>query len=107
MSIQPIDLQTLFMKLSQVGRDQAVEKDKIALQQTLQGNEIAKRNQDSDKIVNKADNLDSGPEKTKDEGESGIGAQSQEKRKNEQSKTAEDKEILSDPALGKNIDFSG
>ncbi|MCL2704967.1 MAG: hypothetical protein FWE72_02025 [Spirochaetaceae bacterium] len=106
MSIQPIDLQTLFLKMTQVGKDQAVEKDSIMLQQTLQGHEIAKRNQHSDNSVNKANNSDAGPEKTKEDKEQG-GNHDQKKRKKEKNKTFEDKEILSDPDLGKNIDISG
>jgi len=106
MSIQPIDLQTLFLKMSQVGKDQAVEKDSITLQQSLQGHEIAKRNLHSDNSVNKANNSDSGPEKTKEDKEQSS-AKNQGKEKKEKNKTAENKEILSDPDLGKNIDFSG
>ena len=37
MPIRPIDLQTLLMQMSQVGRDQAVEKDGPALQSAIQG----------------------------------------------------------------------
>ena len=37
MPIRPIDLQTLLMQMSQVGRDQAVEKDGPALQAAMQG----------------------------------------------------------------------
>jgi len=105
MSIQPIDLQTLFLKMAQVGKDQAVEKDSIMLQQAIQGSEIAKRNQHSNSSVNKANNSDEGPEKTKEDNE--HGSQGQEKRKNKKNQTSDDKEILTDPDLGKKIDFSG
>ena len=105
MSIQPIDLQTLFLKMSQVGKDQAVEKESVLLQQTIKGSELEKRNQQSDNSVNRTDNSDTGPEKTKEDGEQS--AQEQEKRKKNKNKTPENKEILTDPDLGKNIDFSG
>jgi len=105
MSIQPIDLQTLFLKMSQVGKDQAVEKESAILQQAAKGSEIEKRNQHSDTSVNKADNSDEGPEKTKDEKE--HSGQSHDKRKRNKNSMYEDKEILTDPDLGKNIDISG
>ncbi len=107
MSIQPIDLQTLFVKMSQVGKEQAIEKDSITLQQQIQGNEIAKRNQHSDNSVNRADNSDTGPEKTKADNEHTHSQEKRENEKNKEAKTSESKEILSDPDLGKNIDFSG
>ena len=106
MSIQPIDLQTLFLKMSQVGKDQAVEKESVMLQQTIKGSELEKRTQHSDSSVNRADNSDAGPEKTKEEGEQSA-QQGQDKRKKEKNNTSDNKEILSDPDLGKNIDFSG
>ena len=104
MSIQPIDLQTLFLKMSQVGKDQAVEKESAILQQAAKGSEIEKRNQHSDTSVNKANNSE-GPEKTK--GEKEHSGQNHDKRKHNKNSVYEDKEILTDPDLGKNIDISG
>ena len=37
MPIRPIDLQTLLMQLSQVGREQAAEKEGAALQSAMKG----------------------------------------------------------------------
>ena len=108
MSIQPIDLQTLFVKMAQVGKEQAVEKDSITLQQQIQGSEIEKRNQHSDTSVNRADNSDTGAEKAKEDSEHNM--HNHEKRENgkkKNSKTYKNKELLFDPNLGKNIDFSG
>ncbi|MCL2791633.1 MAG: hypothetical protein FWD87_00940 [Spirochaetaceae bacterium] len=106
MSIQPIDLQTLFLKMSHVGKDQAVAKESAALQQAIKGGELEKRTQHSDTSVNKADHSDEGPEKTKEDADQG--GQNQDKRKNKKNNDmAENKEILSDPDLGKNIDISG
>jgi len=107
MSIQPIDLQTLFTKMTQVGKDQAVEKESIMLQQAIKGSEIEKRNQQNDNSVNRANNSDEGPEKTKEDNEQHAQDQKKKKKKNEKDKTPEKREILSDPNLGKNIDFSG
>ena len=108
MSIQPMDLQTLFVKMSQVGKEQAVEKDSITLQQQIHGNEIEKRNQHNDNSVNRADNSDTGAEKTKEDNEHTMhNHEKRENEKNKNSKPFKNKEVLFDPDLGKNIDFSG
>lgn len=106
MSIQPIDLQTLFVKMSQVGKEQAIQKESITIQQEIQGNEIAKKHIHDDSSVNRTDNSDSGPEKTREdrEKEKKKGKEEKKQKKNE---APVSREILFDPDLGKNIDISG
>ena len=106
MSIQPIDLQTLFVKMNQVGKEQAVNKESITLQQEIQGSEIVKKNQHDNNSVNRADSSDTGPEKTKEDGE-GEKNQSQREHKKGKDEKQKNHEILFDPDLGRNIDISG
>jgi hypothetical protein len=106
MSIQPIDLQTLFVKMNHVGKEQAVNKESTILQQEIQGSEIVKKNQHDDSSVNRTENSGDGPEKVREDRENDgkHGKGENQKKKNDASKN---KEILSDPDLGKNVDFSG
>jgi hypothetical protein len=115
MAIQPIDLQTLFTQLDKVGKNQAFEKDGLAIQQALQGIQMQKKTEDQIQSVNEAQNTGDGAE----------GVKERERRKRDESAGKEDlrnesgKEggkgsaaektlfIIRDPALGKNIDVSG
>eukprot|EP01156_Anaeramoeba_ignava_P021986 Anaeramoba_ignava/c20035_g3_i1.p5 GENE.c20035_g3_i1~~c20035_g3_i1.p5 ORF type:complete len:110 (+),score=16.68 c20035_g3_i1:1437-1766(+) len=109
MPIQPIDLQTLFVKMNQVGREQAAIKNSAVVQQEIQGSEMVKKNQHDDKSVHQAETPESGSEKVKEDGKKGRGNQQQKKmkEKEEEKGLSAEKEILSDPDLGTKIDFSG
>ncbi len=110
MPIQPIDLQTLFVKMNQVGREQAAIKNSAVVQQEIQGSEIVKKHQHDDKSVHRAETPESGSEKVREDGRHGNTQQQKKRMKSEQeeeNKAAPEKEILSDPDLGNKIDFSG
>jgi hypothetical protein len=108
MSIQPIDLQTLFVRLSQVGREQSALKQAIAQNQAVTGSEIAQRSQDAGHTVRESSEVSEGPEmvnedetnQTGDDGRSGgqPGAHEDD--------TEQDNEFR-DPDLGQNIDLTG
>ena len=49
MSIQPIDLQTLLLRLNQVGQEQSAERHSIAQSQAVTGSEIAEKSQEQER----------------------------------------------------------
>jgi hypothetical protein len=107
-SIQPIDLQTLFMRLNQVGKEQAAQKEAAHVAQEAQGSEIAKRSQDQSHSVNETKDLEEGLEGVKD-GEQG-GEETEEGSEEQSQKDEADKakrKVFQDPALGTKIDISG
>ncbi len=109
MSVQPIDLQTLFAHMNQVGKDQAVEKDAAAIQQSLQGSKLAKETEEKDHIINQTKELEDGPESIKEDKKRKKEKESNKKDKTGKGEDTEDKDvedILSDPDLGANIDIS-
>ncbi|MCK5197763.1 MAG: hypothetical protein KAR21_05400, partial [Spirochaetales bacterium] len=53
MPIQPIDLQTLFAHINQVGKEQASLKEGLLAQQAAQANELIKEKKHQDESVNK------------------------------------------------------
>lgn len=108
MAMQPIDLQTLFVRLSQIGRDQAAHQESIAQNQDVTGREIAQRSQRSSETVNESSDVSDGPE-TLDE--DGSNANAGERRRS-QARTPEPEEsdpesVFEDPDLGRNLDVEG
>ncbi len=108
MSIKPIDLQTLFMHMNQVGKEQAQQKEGLHLQQLAMGSELVKETEQRDKSVNETESTSDGPEEVHEDQEQSQGGK--KKRKKEEEETQNEKssrKYYSDPDLGKNIDISG
>ncbi|MDR0998271.1 MAG: hypothetical protein LBL70_04325 [Treponema sp.] len=112
MAIQPIDLQTLFTQMDKVGKLQASQKEGLALQQAIQSVEIQRRTDEHIQSVNEAQNTGEGTERINDRnakrqaGEDGAESQGREDQGSGDiaGKTAR---VIRDPALGRNVDFSG
>jgi hypothetical protein len=107
MAIQPIDLQTLLMRLGQVGKEEAAMRQAAAQSQSVTGSEIARRSVEQQRQVTEAEELQDGAEQVHDDdsGESSAGG---EKRGAEQSEgESEGDEVFQDPDLGQNVDISG
>ena len=108
MALLPIDLQTLFTQATQVGKEQAVQKDAPPAAQSLQGAQLVQRQEIRDSSVNEAQEQQEGPEKVKDRARRGA-----ERRKGRQKggkpPAAEPpaSDVVRDPALGRNIDITG
>ena len=69
MPILPIDLQTIFAQINNVGRAQAVQKDVPPHHQALQGSEIVRETDQQDHSVNQAHNIGDGLEKVNEDSE--------------------------------------
>lgn len=110
MSLKPIDLQTLFSHLNQVGKEQAVAKEASAVQQSQQGENLMKRAEEQRKKVKQTDDPDTGPEKVNEderkENEKGRQQERHEKRDQEKNEKKRD-ELFKDPDLGQHLDISG
>ena len=107
MSIQPIDLQTLFMRLGQVGKEQAAMREASHVAQAAQGSEIAKRSEELARTVNETKELEDGPDAVKDEEQKSDTQTAGEKDDTHDKEEKEKKDVFSDPALGSKIDLSG
>lgn len=105
MAIQPIDLQTLFVRLSQVGREQSAIRDAIAQNQVVTGNEIAEKSQETANAVNQSDAVSEGPEKADEDGAGGEHGERNQRRRSEEN--AAEEEVFRDPDLGQNVDLTG
>lgn len=106
MAIQPIDLQVLFARLNQIGREQSAHREMVAQTQAVAANEIAERSEEQDRRVSQLRTDEEGPEKPNEDGEGSAQTPDQGTRRENQEAT-EEREVIRDPDLGQNIDISG
>ncbi len=109
MPIRPIDLQTLLMQMSQVGRDQAIEKDGPAVLAAQQAAQAQKRDIEAKEAVGKSEGPADGAPPVKEQGGSG-GRAAGERGEGEEAEREEDRpgeEVVRDPSLGNKVDLSG
>jgi hypothetical protein len=108
MSIKPIDLQTLFMHMNQVGKEQALQRGGLLMQQTVAGSELVQEAEHRDNSVNETKSLSDGPEEIHEDEEQTSGQHRRGKKEGgKEQKEGESSNYFSDPALGKNIDITG
>jgi hypothetical protein len=112
--IRPLDLQTLYMNLEKVGKEQAQSKEAVAQAQAAQVQRLQREHDQGQHAVGKV-NADVGPEednavKVKADGR-GSGPQGRAKPKSEggeeDSEDEKDETTWKDPELGKHVDLSG
>ncbi|RKX87035.1 MAG: hypothetical protein DRP57_00035 [Spirochaetes bacterium] len=106
MPLLPIDLQTLFAQMNQVGKEQAIQKNISPLHQSLQGNEIVKQTEEKDNSVNETKEVSDGVEKIKDKNAERKEKESSKGGKKEQGENKK-KGVFNDPDLGQHIDIVG
>ena len=106
MSITPLDLQTLFVRLNEVGKEQNHLKEAVASQQAAGAKQIKENELRQDRSVNKTEE-DKETQKVKDE------EKKEQQGRNESDKDKEDdsapmgKKVFKDPEIGSHIDISG
>jgi len=112
MAIQPIDLQTLFTQLDKVAKSQAMQREGQHIQESIQQIQIQKKNEQNIQSVNQSQDLGGEAETIKDEKrhgwrESNGRARERQPEDDELSAAEEERDLIRDPALGRNIDISG
>jgi hypothetical protein len=106
MPIRPIDLQTLLMQLSQVGRDQSAEKD-AALRASMQTAANQVKQVEQKEAVREPENPDTGPQAIKDRQGGASAGTGRKKEEAEAEKQETEEEVIRDPSLGNAVDLSG
>ena len=105
MAVQPIDLQVLFARLNQVGREQALLRDAQAQAQIVAGNEIAEQSEEQDHRVSQAAEAEEGLEVVDDEARGNH--REDQQRQQGAGREMSESEVFRDPDLGQNVDLSG
>ena len=109
MPLLPIDLQIMFSQMSNVGKEQAVQRDVTPQYQFVQGAEMVQKAEHDDSAVNQSQQVGEGPEKVKEREEQEKRRQAQERG----SPTARkgdgegEKQVFEDPDLGHHVDLIG
>jgi len=108
LALLPIDLQTVFTQASQVGKEQAVQKDAPPAAQSLQGSQLVQQAVNRDKAVNETHDQEEGPEKAGERARQGAGRRKRQK-KGAQPPASQPttSDVVRDPALGRNVDITG
>ena len=106
MSIQPIDVQNLLMRLDQIGKDQAASRDAAVHKQAVTGSQIAQHSEAMERQVNETAILDDGGATGVHE-DDGHGQQSGDNDHANENASEQQQEVVSDPNLGQNIDIVG
>jgi hypothetical protein len=105
----PIDLQTLFSQANQVSKEQAVQKDAAPLAQSQQGAQMVQKTEQRDNAVNETNNQEDGPEQVKDRSRRGADRKRRppaDKRGTRAPPGPPARDVVRDPALGRNIDIT-
>jgi hypothetical protein len=109
MPLLPIDLQTMFNQMSQVGRETAAQREVSSQYQLLQGADIVRRTEEDDHGVPQARELGEGLEKVREE------RQRRRSRKQSGDDRGQGSELdkkkggtqFEDPDLGHHVDLIG
>lgn len=106
MPIQPIDMQTLFMRLNQVGKEQAVQKESANLAQSQAASEFVRESDAHAHSVNETPDVEEGLEAVNEDNQNQNERENEEQERDSQEATKK-REIFRDPDLGSNIDIVG
>lgn len=106
MSITPLDLQTLFVRLNDVGKEQNHLKEAVASQQAAGAKQIKENELRQDRSVNKAEE-DREIQKAKDEENNNQQNRKESGNEKEEDNPPVSKKVFKDPKIGSHIDISG
>lgn len=108
MSIKPIDLQTLFVKMDEVSKEQALVKEHAALQQDQAAKAQVSQEIEKDHRVTETPQ-DNETQVVKDD-QSESGGESRKRERQADDSSSEDssgREVVTDPDVGRHVDLSG
>jgi len=113
MSVNPLELQTLFSQINRVGKQQALTKENDVLKQEILNSDIHKQGIKDSEEIPETKNLDEEFSKIKDEENS---KREKKKKKNGEQSDDTDEEsqdenqsqnVITDPKIGRKIDILG
>jgi hypothetical protein len=104
--LKPIDLQTLFTHLNNVGKTQSAAEQSIHAQQAVQGDEIAKKSELEETTVDSNNQIEQEENSVDEDGRGARKYQSRTKMSQEEQKKKK-KMSFRDPDLGSHIDLEG
>ncbi|MDR2447474.1 MAG: hypothetical protein LBD58_09355 [Treponema sp.] len=106
MAIQPLDLQIMFTQIDSIGKSQAVQKEGLVIQQSLQNLKKQERTEADIQAVNESQDIGEGAGAIHDRGSRKFSGKDGERRHDKERKEDAAPKLW-DPQLGKNVDISG
>lgn len=109
MSLKPLDLQNLFVRLNEISKQQAARQEALLHAQQVAGQEIEQETKLADKRVAKTEETSDGPEKLHDDQKKGNQNQNSEqnaKQEEEDDSGSPRNDPFRDPDLGNRIDIN-
>ena len=110
MALTPLDLQTLFIKMNDVNREQAHIKGAEAQEQALEAKRLVDQEIQKDSSVNPGARQEEMDNRIKEKEEQGGGEEQEardRKKKDEETEDKDNREFIKDPNLGQHIDLIG
>jgi hypothetical protein len=107
MPVNPIDLQLMFSRLNQVGKEQADKTELQQIQQSLQAGAIVKNTDRNTNSVTESRDLGPGIEKSRDREKRKDGRREPSEKRDEPKSHRVSDDVLKDPELGRHFDLSG
>jgi len=109
MPLLPIDLQTMFSQMTQVGKEQAALKDTAPQYQFAQATQIVKKAEEADNAVNQSREVGEGPDKVKESERRSRRRRGgrQQAGGEKETPSGEERQVFSDPDLGHHVDVVG
>ena len=107
MPLLPIDMQTVFAHLNQVGREQAVQRASAPEAQAFQASEMVKKTEERDNSVNESQEVGEGTEKVREQEERRRRRrEARERDADERREEDRGRNVFQDPDLGHHIDIT-
>ena len=103
MSVQPIDLQNLLLRVDQLTREISAQQQAAAQQQNITGDEIARRTQRQAETVSELERNNDGPDTIHDDQSSSSGEREQQHKHRDS--TSDNLVQVKDTHLGTKIDI--
>lgn len=108
MALTPLDLQTLFVKMNDVNREQAHQRAAAAQEQAFEAKQLAEKEIQRDSSVNTMEDQADMDNRIKDDEQNRNEGQPEEgKGRKEPDEEKPEREYIKDPNLGKHIDLLG
>ena len=108
MALKPIDLQTLFVKMAEVSKEQNQVKEQAALQQAQAARaQVTRELEDDHRVTQTPENTEA--VEVKDDESEHAPEQPGEREEKKESDAADKpkKEVVTDPDIGRHIDLTG
>ena len=108
MAIKPIDMQTLFVKLDDVSKQQSITKEQAALQQSQAARaQVAKELEEDRRVTETPEDREAEAVKDDEGSETGGTRHGSGSGEEHTEGDEEGREIITDPDIGRHVDLSG